>query len=163
MPPAQPSGLASQVGKRRPFDSPEQEAHLNILRTACVLEGSLAPIFKDADLSPSSYNVLRILRGAGPEGRRATEIGCDMVVRVPDVTRLVDRLIEQGLAERRRCDEDRRVVFVRITRKGSQLLHRLDAPVLEAHKAQLGHLTRKELAELNRLLVKARNEPEPPG
>lgn len=154
-------GLAHEINKKRPFDCPEEEAYLNVLRTAAHLEADFTRLFRQHGLSESTYNVLRILRGAGPEGRKATEIACDMVVRVPDVTRLVDRLVEQGLVERRRCPEDRRVVHVTLTARGRALLGRLDAPVAGTHRAQLGHLTRAELNELNRLLVKSRQPTGP--
>jgi DNA-binding MarR family transcriptional regulator len=101
--------------------------------------------------------VLRILRGSGDDGRPATEIGPDMVVRVPDVTRLVDRLERDGYVERTRCSRDRRVVWVCITQAGLDLLKTLDPAVLDLHKAQLGHLTQKELSTLSRLLTKARH------
>jgi len=99
---------------------------------------------------------LRILRGAGSGGLPSTEIAGRMVTRVPDITRLVDRLEATGLVERSRTSEDRRVVIVCITAKGLDVLASLDGPITKLHLAQLGHLTRKELEEFNRLLVKAR-------
>lgn len=155
------AGLREEIGKRRPFDLPEQEAYLNLVRSDAVLTALGQVIVKPLGLSGATYNALRILRGAtlgeSPPGKRSCrEIGEHMVARVPDVTRLVDRLVEMGLAERDRCEQDRRVVYVRITRKGLDLLAKLDRPVLEMHKRQLGHLTRAELTELSRLLVKAR-------
>jgi DNA-binding MarR family transcriptional regulator len=150
------SALQHEVNKKKPFEALEQEAYLNLVRTAAELEGPLLGILKPHGLTPSTYNVLRILRGAGKNGRHASDIGCDMVVRVPDVTRLVDRLVQRGLVERERSTSDRRVVTVRITRAGLALLKVLDEPVLETHRSQLGHLKREELAELSRLLEKAR-------
>ncbi|MFM9997203.1 MAG: MarR family winged helix-turn-helix transcriptional regulator [Phycisphaerales bacterium] len=155
------NGLREEIGKRRPFDLPEQEAYLNLIRTEAVLTALGQAIVRPFGLSEATYNALRILRGAtlgeSPPGQRSCrEIGAHLVARVPDVTRLVDRLVRMGLAERDRCEKDRRVVYVRITRKGLDLLARLDRPILEMHRAQLGHLTRAELAELSRLLVKAR-------
>ncbi len=150
------AALQHEVNKKRPFDLPEQEAYLNLIRTAAELDGPLLAVLKPKGLTPSTYNVLRILRGSGSEGRHASDIGCDMVVRVPDVTRLVDRLEKRGLVERERSTTDRRVVVVRISKAGLALLKTLDKPVLEVHEAQLGHLSRGELEELNRLLEKAR-------
>lgn len=150
------AALQHEVNKKHPFDLPEQEAFLNLIRTAAELEGPLLGVLKPQGLTPSTYNVLRILRGSGEGGRQASAIGCDMVVRVPDVTRLVDRLEQRGLVERERSTTDRRVVVVRISKKGLALLKKLDQPVLEVHRAQLGHLTGAELKELNRLLEKAR-------
>lgn len=154
------AALQQEVNKKRPFDLPEQEAYLNLIRTAVDLEGPLLAVLKPRGLTPSTYNVLRILRGSGPGGRQASGIGCDMVVRVPDVTRLVDRLEQRGLVERERSTTDRRVVVVRISKKGLALLKKLDRPVLEVHKAQLGHLSAAELKTLNGLLVKAREAGE---
>ena len=151
--------LADEIGKKKPFESPEQEAHLNVLRTASVLAGRFGTLFKRHGLTESTYNLLRILRGAATTGqgrRSCREIGEHLVAQVPDVTRLVDGLEKNGLAERCRCEKDRRVVFVQITKKGLDLLSKLDGPTLELHRALLGHMSRAELAELSRLLVMAR-------
>lgn len=158
-----PVTLREELGKRKPFDCPEQEAYLNILRSASVVGGPVSALLKEHGLSDATYNVLRILRGAtlgaGASGRRTcTEVGEQMVTLVPDVTRLVDRLEAQGLVARERCTHDRRVVYVRVTRKGLDLLARLDRPLVEVQRAQLGHMPRAELAELSRLLVKARRK-----
>ena len=164
-----PQGLREEIGKRRPFDTPEQEAYLNLTRTESLLRADFEALFRPYGLSEATYNALRILRGASlgdvPGKRSCHEIGEQLVARVPDVTRLIDRLEAQGLAERRRCNNDRRVVYVSITRKGLDLLDKLDEPTLELHKSQLGHMNRAELAELNRLLVRARaaRTPAPEG
>jgi len=153
--------LQHELGKANPFDSPEQEAFLNLLRTQAHLHAPFFARFKAHGLSEATYNVLRILRGAHRHGKkqglRSTEIGKDMVVRVPDVTRLVDRLIDKGLAERGRCNEDRRVVHVKITKPGLAQLAKMDGPLQQMHRDQLGHLTADELHELSRLLTKARS------
>lgn len=148
--------LQQELRKRRPFESPEEEAYLNLLRTTAHLGAEVAALFRAYGLSASAYNVLRILRGHHPQGLPSHQIGEQMVARVPDVTRLVDRLEKMGLAERVRTDHDRRVVIVRITKAGLDVLAKLDRPIAELHKKQLGHLTARELAELNRLLVRAR-------
>lgn len=158
-------GLAGEIGKRQPFDLPEQEAYLNLLRTTAQVSGRFAHLLREQGLSEAGYNILRILRGAlrGAEaggtayhGRTCTAIGHEMITHVPDVTRLVDRLEQQKLAERCRCDKDRRVVYVKITPKGLDVLAALDEPVRNLHKATLGHLTPDELTQLSALLVKAR-------
>ena len=152
--------LATEIGKRGAFDTPEEEAYLNIVRTAAELEGGFRQLFKDHHLSSSTYNVMRILRGSGAlpgaRGRPSTEIGRDLVVRTPDVTRLVDRLIRLGFAERVACPDDRRVTYVRLTHTGVAKLSELDGPVRELNRAQLGALTRGDLAEINRLMISAR-------
>src|SRR5687768_2500119 len=148
--------LKDEIKKRNPFTHPEEEVYLNLLRTGTALFVDFERLFKDAGLSEPQYNVLRILRGAGGDGLPSTEIAGRMITRVPDITRLVDRLESAGLVERSRTAEDRRVVIVKVTRKALDLLASLDGPLLELHRSQLGHLTRAELAEFNRLLVKAR-------
>lgn len=159
--------LQHEIGKKKPFDAPEVEAFLNVLRSASVLSAPIERLLATRQLSPSAYNVLRILRGSlrtSPDprthpGRRCADIGRELVTRVPDVTRLVDRLVRRGFVERRRCPRDRRVVYVRITRKGLDVLASLDRPLMRLHRGQLAHMSRAELAELSRLLVKARHPP----
>jgi len=156
--------LRQEINKRDPFESPEQEVFLNLVRTQSMLAGEFFALFKKHGLSEAGYNVLRILRGAHLQkkarGVRSSEIAGQMVVRVPDVTRLVDRLVDKGLVERTRCTDDRRVVYVAITKPGLKLLDKMDAPVLALHRAQLGHLSERELASLNKLLEKARRRPD---
>lgn len=155
-----PGTLREQVGKKDPFESGAQEAYLNLMRTAATLAGPFHTLFKQHRLTEASYNTLRILRGHHRNGEahgvRASLIGAEMVVRVPDVTRLVDRLVEMGLAERAACDHDRRVVYVKITPAGLDLLDRLDQPVRDLHRRTLGHMTAEQLAALNGLLESAR-------
>ena len=150
--------LAREIKKAKPFDLPEQEAFLNLARTWDVLSGEMAlTVLKPAGLTPAQYNVLRILRGAG--GSLACgEIGERMIAREPDMTRLIDRLETRGLAARSRETSDRRVVSVRITTAGLKALAALDPRVLDAHREQLGHMTKKELAQLIALLEKARRQ-----
>jgi len=148
--------LQEVVGKKRPFDTPAQEAHLNIVRTSQALASRELRFFKTYGLSPPGYNVLRILRASGESGKTCTDIRNDLVSQVPDVTRLLDRLERAGFVERRRCTDDRRVVFAAITQKGLDLLERLDGPILELHGKVLGHLDNDELVTLSSLLEKAR-------
>jgi len=153
-------GLKDEIGKRSPFELLEQEAYLNLLRTVSILEADIAPLFKARGLSEATYNALRILRGemlGGSPGVPCQTIGERLITRVPDVTRLIDRLELAGLAKRARTTEDRRVVLVSITKKGLALLESLDTPLMEVHKHMLRHMSREELSELNRLLVKARH------
>jgi len=156
--PTAPRGLAAEIGKRKPFDSPEQEAHLNLLRTHGVLTAEFHRRFKGYKLSEAVYNCLRILRGGdnGNTPKPCSQIGTMMIAQVPDVTRIVDRLEKMGLATRQRTADDRRVVLVALTKKGLDLLAKLDKPVQDLHKQQLGHMTKTELTELIRLLEKAR-------
>src|SRR5690606_6488465 len=107
-------------------------------------------------LAPPLYNILRILRGTGGEGLPSLELARRMITSVPDITRLVDRLEKPELVRRVRCDQDRRIIRVRITDKALELLARLDEPVIELHRRLLGHLSREELETINTLMVKAR-------
>ena len=150
------SRLQHELKKKRPFDSPEQEAVLNLLRTSDWLDNRFGRLFRDYGITNSQYNVLRILRGEG-QPLPSLEIADRMIQVVPAITGLIDRLEKQELVTRRRCSEDRRVVYVEITAKGSTLLKQLDGPVEELHKSLMGHLTRPELKELSRLLEKARH------
>ena len=151
--------LQDELRKRRPFDCLEQEVCLNLLRTQDHLGQPVHELFQTHDLTGPQYNVLRILRGHGPDGVPCHEIGGQMVCRMPDVTRLVDRLESAGLAVRTRTPSDRRVVLVRATQKGLDLLAALDGPIIDLHRRSLAHLTRAELNELNRLLTKIREQP----
>jgi DNA-binding MarR family transcriptional regulator len=155
------SRLQEELRKRNPFDSLEQEVSLSLVRTQDHLAQSFHELFAAHGLTGPQYNVLRILRGHGGDGVPGHEIGAQMVARMPDVTRLVDRLEAAGLAERARTARDRRVVLVRITPAGLDLLAKLDRPVLDTHRRSLAHLSRDELLELSRLLAKVREGPEP--
>ena len=116
------------------------------------LEAGHAALFKEHGLSIPQYNVLRILRGARDEDLACQEVGARMVKRVPDVTRLLDRLEQRGLIERRRCAEDRRVVRTRITAPGLALLETVDGPLRARIRADFAALGAAELAHLDDLL-----------
>ena len=141
-------------GKRRP-DCPEEAVFLDLLRTTDRLARGLVAILKTEDLSANQYNVLRILRGS-PDGLPCGEIASRMITRDPDITRLLDRLEKRSLISRCRERHDRRMVLARITPDGLKLLDRLDEPIEEAHRRQLGHLGRERLRALTELLHAAR-------
>lgn len=147
--------LQNELRKRRPFESSEEEAHLNIVRTSDQFQNRFGKLFREFGITGSQYNVLRILRG---EARplQCAEIAERMVQVVPAMTGLLDRLEKQDLVRRQRSTEDRRVIYVEPTAAGLELLKRMDEPVLELNESLLGHLTKAELKELSRLLEKAR-------
>lgn len=149
--------LQRELNKKSGFDLPEQEVFLSLLRTTSLLENIAERFFREYGLSIATYNVLRILRSAGKDGKTCSQIGEDMVARVPDVTRLVDRLEEAAMVKRARERDDRRVVRVTLTPKGLEIVEKLDGPVLELHRQQLSHMTKTELADLTRLLERARD------
>ena len=140
----------------------EAQVFVNLLRTADALARGAEALLKPTGLSATQYNVLRILRGAGPEGLACREVGCRMISRDPDITRLMDRMESRGLIARARGEEDRRVVKSRLTAEGLRILGVLDAPVQELHRRQLHHLPAKELRQLSRLLERARTQAETP-
>jgi len=149
--------LARDIGKQHPFDLPEQEAYLNLVRTAGLLADDFAQLFKQHDLSESAYNVLRILRHAPAHGLPCLHVADQLVRKTPDITRLTNRLVDRGLLERHRCPDDRRVVRLALTPAGRKLVDDLDQPVLDLHRQQLAHLSPRQLADLSRLLEKARH------
>ncbi|MEM7050630.1 MAG: MarR family transcriptional regulator [Acidobacteriota bacterium] len=151
------NSLRREIQQSKPFSSLEEEVFLALLRTAGVLEQAVAVRLKACGLTTTQYNVLRILRGSEPEPLTCGEVGKRMVTPVPDVTRLVDRLERSGLARRERAQTDRRIVMVRITATGLEVLEDLDGPVDDWLRDLLGHLSRDELARLNQLLESARS------
>jgi DNA-binding MarR family transcriptional regulator len=149
--------LREEIQQQKPFESLEQEAVLNVLHTADVLLQRITAVLKPFKLSHSQYNVLRILRGAGPEGLACREIGERMITRDPDITRLLDRLEARGLLTRTRDQKDRRVITARITSEGRRLLEALDQPIGEVDRQPLQHLGEQRLRTLIQLLELARN------
>jgi DNA-binding MarR family transcriptional regulator len=149
-------GLAGRIRKRQPFASLPQEAYLNLVLTREILGEPWVKLFKTAGLSESTYNILRILRGCHPDPLPVLEVRRRMVNRVPDVTRLLDRLEKQKLAKRVRCPSDRRIIFCHITPQGLDRIAELDAATLDLHQRQLRHLSDTELQSLCQLLEKAR-------
>jgi DNA-binding MarR family transcriptional regulator len=154
--------LQHELKKRQPFDSPEEEAMLNLARTNDRVHIRFERLFREHGVTPSQYNVLRILRGEG-QPLPILEIAARTVAVVPGITGLIDRLERVGLVRRRRCAEDRRVVYVAITAKGLDRLAQLDEPVRALNREIAGHLTPAELAELSRLLEKLRRPEEGAG
>jgi DNA-binding MarR family transcriptional regulator len=149
---------SAESGKNgRRVGCPEEAAFLDLLRTTDMLSRGLAHILKAEDLSSTQYNVLRILRGAA-DGLPCGEIASRMITRDPDITRLLDRLEKRELISRSRETRDRRTVIARITPDGLKLLARLDGPVEEGHRKQLGHLGRERLRALTELLSAARTQ-----
>jgi DNA-binding MarR family transcriptional regulator len=146
--------MVQPAAKRQYLPCLEETVFLELLRTTDLLSRGPARVLKAEDLSPTQYNVLRILRGA-PEGLPCGEIANRMITRDPDITRLLDRLEKRNLISRCRQSEDRRMVLVRIAPEGLKLLARMDDPVREAHRKQLGHMGRERLRALLRLLHEA--------
>jgi DNA-binding MarR family transcriptional regulator len=138
------------------FRSREQQAVVGLLRTADAIKRSLAHVIEPHGITPQQYNVLRILRGAAPEGLPTLTIGERMVEQTPGVTRLIDRLERKGLVARIPCPKDRRRVFCQITPKGLDLLDELDEPVNRWDAQTVSILPPSEVDSLIKLLDRVR-------
>jgi DNA-binding MarR family transcriptional regulator len=154
-----PLHLQAELKQTRPWSSLQEEAVLNIARTAAVIDHAAAQILKPFGITPTQYNVLRILRGAGDAGLCRNEVGERLIRPVPDVTRLLDRMEELGHIDRRRSGTDRRFVGTFITARGIELLDQLDEPVRAFHLSCLSQLDDEQLAALIHLLEVVRSPP----
>ena len=149
--------VKESIKQSRPFPNTAAEAYFNIVLLAQDLLHRSSQVLRPYELSLPQYNALRILRGAGEEGRTCREIGERMVHRVPDVTRLLDRLEARGLITRQRSPMDRRMVRVAITPAGEEMLAPLDTPMADLHATTLGPLGEEKLRALIALLEEARD------
>lgn len=131
----------------------EDQIFVTLLRASDSLASQGDQLMKVHGVTSAQYNVLRILRGAGPDGLPCNAIGERMISRDPDMTRLLDRMEKRQLISRERQKEDRRVVKARITDDGLKLLKKMDAPIRELHKSQFAHMTSARLKTLMDLLT----------
>ena len=150
------SKLGNVIGKKGPFASLEEEVTLSLLRTADRLMRITENALRPSGLTPTQYNVLRILRGMSPQGLACQEIAGRMITRDADLTRLLDRLETRSLIQRQRQTDDRRVVLITITAAGLALLAELDCLVNELNKKLLGHLDAEKLNHLLELVDQVR-------
>jgi DNA-binding MarR family transcriptional regulator len=148
--------LQQDLKQKKPFRSLQQEAYLSVVRTSTALTDAMEDLVKTRGISATQYNVLRILRGSDAEGLCRNALRDRMLTRMPDMTRLLDRMEEAGLVVRAREGEDRRMVLTRITDKGRRLLDDLDAPVMALHRKQMAGLTDAQLRSLSDLLTLVR-------
>jgi DNA-binding MarR family transcriptional regulator len=148
--------MATSQKPQQNFRSREQQAVVGLLRTADAIKRSLAHVIEPHGITPQQYNVLRILRGAAPDGLPTLTIGERMVEQTPGVTRLIDRLERKGLVARIPCPRDRRRVFCRITLKGLDLLEELDEPVSRWDAQTVSILPPSEVDSLITLLDRVR-------
>lgn len=149
--------LRDELRQQKPFGSLRQEAFLNVARTETVLRDGIERVIAPHGLSLTQYNVLRMLRGAGANGLCRNEIRERLISRMPDVSRLLDRMEAAKLVSRVRSTEDRRLVTTTLTKEGRALIDKLDDAVAEEHERQLAHLTRTQLRTLIDLLTLARS------
>ena len=150
------AGLKAEIEQSIPFSSAWEEALLNLLRTADRISHAMQGVVRPWGVTATQYNVLRILRGAGPYGLTCSEIGNRMLTADPDITRLMRRLKALRLIRQHRDRRDRRIVRTVISESGSKLLDEMAPAVNRAPELWLGHLSAGEIAELTRLLEKAR-------
>jgi DNA-binding MarR family transcriptional regulator len=148
--------LQQDLRQSKPFSSLQQEAYLSVVRTTSALTDRVEDLLKPYGISGTQYNVLRILRGAGEGGLCRNELRDRMLTRMPDMTRLLDRMEEAGLVTRSRDQDDRRMVLTRITARGRDLLGELDGPMTDLHRDQLARLTDEQLRSLIDLLTVVR-------
>lgn len=148
--------LKQEIVQQSPFSSLEEEAVLNLMRTADCLHRTFQRIGKPWGVTSTQYNVLRILRGAQPQGLTCSAIGHRMITAEPDITRLLARLKVLKLVRQHRDRNDRRVVWTQISPAGLELLAQMDPVILKTPKQLLGHLTQDELGDLIRLAEMAR-------
>lgn len=146
-----PSGLAQRIKQTKAFESPAQEAMLNLFVAAAHVRREVEQVCQDFDIHFSHYNVLRILRGVHPEGHARCDIIERMIDPSPDVTRLTDKLVDRELVRRTRSEEDRRVTIHKITEKGLALLDDMQ-PAISAIQEQFGErVAPRDLEHLSRI------------
>ena len=148
--------LQQELRQSKPFSSLQQEAYLSVVRTTSALTDQVEDLLKPYGISGTQFNVLRILRGAGEGGLCRNALRDRMLTRMPDMTRLLDRMEEAGLVTRSRERDDRRMVLTRITERGRELLQQVDGPMSELHREQLARLTDPQLRSLIDLLTRVR-------
>lgn len=157
--------LNKEIQQQKPFSSVAEEALLNLMRTADCVERAMQRATRQWGITSTQYNVLRILRGAQPQGLTCSAIGERMITAEPDITRLLARLKTLKLVRQQRDKHDRRVLWTQICDSGLTLLANMDSTIQEFPKNMFGLLTPTELAEFVRLLELARkrcNDPLAP-
>ncbi len=137
--------------KQAQFPSPAQEAMLSVIVAANTINELVDRVCEQHGITSAQYNVLRILRGAHPEGHARCEIACRMLDRASDITRLVDRLQARRLVKRSRGSEDQRQAVTVITAKGLKLLEEMRPRIEVEAGGILNRLSEKDCHELSRL------------
>src|SRR5215210_988774 len=143
--------LKKRIKQTADFESPVEEAILNLMVAADHVRARLDRVCAHHRITTGQYNVLRILRGAHPKGHPRCEIAARLIERAPDVTRLVDRLETQGLVERDRSEEDRRLSITRITQKGLDVLLQMQPRLAEVQRYFSERVSRRDCRELSRI------------
>jgi DNA-binding MarR family transcriptional regulator len=150
--------IYGELKQTKPFPDPRQEAAIALLRTADVLRARIEAALLPHGVSPEQYNVLRILRGA-PDHRLPTlEIASRMITRAPNITRLIDKLVDKKLVSRCDHDRDRRVVVVQLSSKGQSLLHGISDSVNDLDAKGLAALSKAQVQTLIEILDAVRSD-----
>src|SRR6266852_3227176 len=142
----------SRAARRSVALPSEDRAFIALQRAADKLAQQVEQVLKSSGLTGAQYNVLRILRGAEPDGLACSSIGERMISHDPDMTRLLDRMEKRSLITRQRQSDDRRVVKTRITSSGLEILRRLEQPIRELHKRQFHQMPAARVRTLAGLL-----------
>lgn len=153
-----PKTLQSEIKQTKPFANVREEMAVNLIRSSAAWGASVDGMLSAYDITITQYNVLRILRGAGAEGLCRQEIMDRLVNRMPDATRLLDRMEDAGLITRKRSEVDRRMVHTALTERGRTLVDSLDQPITDFHARMLGHMSDEQLHQLNELLTVFREQ-----
>jgi DNA-binding MarR family transcriptional regulator len=148
--------LKHEIQQKAPFSGLEEEAVLNLFRSSDFLERAFQHKTREWGVTSTQYNVLRILRGAEPQGLQCAAIGTRMIASEPDITRILARLKALKLIRQHRDHADRRVVWTRINEAGMGLLREMDPLIQRLPGSLLGHMSKAELKEMIRLLELAR-------
>lgn len=148
------------IKKEMKFDSQEQELYLNLWRTYDRLKKLEDELFEKFEITSQQYNVLRLLKASGSNPVPTFTIAQRLVSRAPDMTRMIDKLVESGWVERLKSDENRRLVLLQITSEGLRLLKSIAKPLNDCHQMQLGHLSQAQMTQLSKLLKIAREPHE---
>ena len=151
-----PNRLLEELKQTKPFARPSDEALVSVMRTASVLEHGSNEILREYGITTTQYNVLRILRGAGTAGLCGREIAERLVSRVPDVSRLLDRMEETGLLGKKRDANDRRHVTARITAKGRRVLVEATPRLAEFARGRVERLSARTVEGLVEALATIR-------
>lgn len=150
--------LQDELQQSKPFATRQEEAMLALMKTADVVRRSIAAILDPHGVTLQQYNVLRILRGAGPQGLPTLSIGQRLIESAPGITRLLDRMELHGWVSRMRCDKDRRVVYAMISSRGLELLAGIDPALEQFNQGALPLLSPEQLEQLIALLELVRAE-----
>jgi DNA-binding MarR family transcriptional regulator len=149
--------VAGEIRQARSFRQPDREMAVTLLRTSDVLHHAIECALRPWGVSPEQYNVMRILQGAGPEGLPTLEIAERMIARAPNVTRLIDKMVEKGLARRERCHLDRRVVRIWPAANSAKVLSEMNAAVDALLHTRLGGVPARDLKRLTEQLDAVRS------